>query len=83
MDWIAIIFLVKGLVVGFSIAAPIGPIGILTIRRTLAEGRTVGLVSGMGAATADAVYGCVASGAIRVVQYLVRQVRMVKVDTGI
>lgn len=51
---------VKGLVIGFSIAAPVGPIGVLCIRRTLAEGRISGFVSGMGAATADALYGCVA-----------------------
>ena len=50
-------FLVRGLILGFSIAAPVGPIGILCIRRTLAEGRTVGVVSGLGAATADLVYG--------------------------
>ena len=51
---------VKGLIIGFSIAAPVGPIGVLCIRRTLAEGRISGFVSGMGAATADALYGCVA-----------------------
>ena len=53
-------FLVKGGVIGFSIAAPVGPIGVLCIRRTLAEGRASGLVSGLGAASADAVYGCIA-----------------------
>jgi threonine/homoserine/homoserine lactone efflux protein len=47
--------------VGLSIAAPVGPIGVLCIRRTLAEGRLAGLVSGLGAATADAVYGCIAA----------------------
>jgi len=50
----------RGLVIGLSIAAPVGPIGVLCIRRTLAQGRGYGLVSGLGAATADAVYGCVA-----------------------
>jgi threonine/homoserine/homoserine lactone efflux protein len=50
----------RGLVIGFSIAAPVGPIGILCIRRTLSDGRSLGLVSGLGAATADAMYGCVA-----------------------
>ncbi len=45
---------------GFSVAAPVGPIGVLCIRRTLAEGRASGLVSGLGAATADAIYGCIA-----------------------
>jgi threonine/homoserine/homoserine lactone efflux protein len=53
-------FWIKGFVIGFSIAAPVGPIGVLCIRRTLAEGRTFGLVSGLGAATADAIYGCIA-----------------------
>src|SRR5919201_2008869 len=54
-------FFLKGLVLGFSIAAPVGPIGVLCIRRSLAEGRVVGLVSGVGAATADALYGAVAA----------------------
>ncbi|MBI5301281.1 MAG: LysE family translocator [Chloroflexi bacterium] len=49
-----------GILVGFSIAAPVGPIGVLCIRRTLAEGRAAGLVSGLGAATADAMYGTIA-----------------------
>ena len=51
----------RGLVIGFSIAAPVGPIGVLCIRRTLADGQRYGLVSGLGAATADALYGCVAA----------------------
>jgi threonine/homoserine/homoserine lactone efflux protein len=55
-----ITFLLKGLAIGFSIAAPVGPIGVLCIRRTLAEGWRSGLVSGLGAATADALYGCIA-----------------------
>ncbi len=50
----------RGLLIGISIAAPVGPIGVLCIRRTLAEGRLSGLVSGLGAATADAVYGMIA-----------------------
>lgn len=53
-------FLFTGLVLGFSIAAPVGPIGLLCIRRTLAQGRMAGFVSGLGAATADALYGTVA-----------------------
>ncbi len=53
--------LLKGVVLGFSIAAPVGPIGVLCIRRTLADGRAHGLVSGLGAATADAIYGTIAA----------------------
>ncbi|MHB0858055.1 MAG: LysE family translocator [Anaerolineae bacterium] len=52
--------LLQGILLGFSIAAPVGPIGILCIRRTLSQGRVAGLVSGLGAATADACYGSIA-----------------------
>lgn len=58
MDVLA--FLAKGLLVGFSIAAPVGPIGLLCIRRTLADGAAAGFASGLGAASADAVYGAIA-----------------------
>jgi len=50
----------KGLIIGLSIAVPVGPIGILCIRRTLAQGRMNGVLSGLGAATADALYGAIA-----------------------
>ena len=53
--------LLRGLVLGIGIAAPVGPIGLLCIRRTLAEGRARGLATGLGAATADAFYGAVAA----------------------
>ncbi|MBI4737787.1 MAG: LysE family transporter [candidate division NC10 bacterium] len=53
-------FLLRGVLIGFSIAAPVGPIGVLCIRRTLADGQASGLVSGLGAATADAIYGSIA-----------------------
>jgi len=51
----------RGLIIGLSIAAPVGPIGVLCIRRTLSDGRATGFASGLGAATADAVYGAVAA----------------------
>ncbi len=51
----------RGLLIGLSIAAPVGPIGVLCIRRTLTEGRAAGLLSGLGAATADGLYGVVAA----------------------
>lgn len=56
-----ITYFYKGLIIGFSIAAPVGPIGVLCIKRTLSSGRVIGLLSGMGAATADALYGCIAA----------------------
>ena len=51
----------EGVAIGFAVAAPVGPIGVLCIRRTLADGRASGFVSGLGAATADAAYGSVAA----------------------
>jgi threonine/homoserine/homoserine lactone efflux protein len=51
----------KGLIIGFSIAAPVGPIGLLCIHRSLNNGFKVGLLTGLGAATADAIYGFIAA----------------------
>ncbi|MCA1060613.1 LysE family transporter [Rossellomorea aquimaris] len=55
----ALLFL-KSLIIGVAIAAPVGPVGILCIQRTLAYGRRTGFISGLGAATADAFYGLIA-----------------------
>ncbi|OGT51936.1 MAG: lysine transporter LysE [Gammaproteobacteria bacterium RIFCSPHIGHO2_12_FULL_42_13] len=52
--------LLKGLIIGFAIAAPVGPIGILCIQRSLHNGFKVGLMTGMGAALADGTYGLIA-----------------------
>ena len=66
--------LLTGGIVGFSIAAPVGPIGALTIRRTLADGMAAGLLTGLGAATADAIYGAVAAfGLTLITSFLVAQ----------
>lgn len=53
-------FLIKGIIIGLSIAAPVGPIGVLCIKRTLHAGRLSGLVCGLGAACADGLYGIIA-----------------------
>jgi threonine/homoserine/homoserine lactone efflux protein len=53
--------LVRGFILGFTIAAAVGPISLLVIRRTLAEGGAVGLASGLGVATADGTYGAIAA----------------------
>jgi len=69
-----IIFFLKGVVIGFSMAVPVGPIGILCIRRILTEGRISGLISGLGVATADAFYGCIAGfGVTFISDFLVSQ----------
>lgn len=49
--------LLKGMGVGVAVAAPVGPIGLLCIKHTLAKGYSTGIASGLGAASADAVYG--------------------------
>jgi len=51
----------RGFALGFTIAAAVGPISLLVIRRTLSEGRVVGLASGLGVATADGTYGAIAA----------------------
>lgn len=56
-----LIFFIKGVIIGFSIAAPVGPIGIKCIRKTLQFGRWSGLFSGLGAAFADTAYGIIAA----------------------
>jgi threonine/homoserine/homoserine lactone efflux protein len=60
MDTSAILVL-KGAAIGFSIAAPLGPIGFLCMQRTLARGAAHGLATGLGVALADGVYGVVAA----------------------
>src|SRR6267154_5041623 len=57
--WLAL--LLKGVLVGIIIAIPAGPVGVLCIRRTIFHGRLAGFVSGLGAATADAVFGVIAA----------------------
>jgi threonine/homoserine/homoserine lactone efflux protein len=55
------IFFLKGLIIGFAMAVPIGPIGVMCIRKTLAEGHSRGLIIGLGAATADSLFGIIAA----------------------
>ena len=56
-----IAFLLKGLGIGLALAAPVGPMSILCMRRTLRDGLRVGLISGLGIAAADATYGALAA----------------------
>jgi threonine/homoserine/homoserine lactone efflux protein len=56
----------QSLLIGFSIAAPVGPIGLLTIQRTLNQGAAAGLATGMGAAVADAAYGAIGAFGVTV-----------------
>ena len=60
-------FLYKGLLLGFSVAAPVGPIGVLCINRTINKNFAAGFVSGLGAATADLFYGLIAGLGLTVI----------------
>ena len=65
---------VKGLIVGFALAAPVGPIAALCVQRTIARRWMAGFVSGLGAAVADALYGLVAAfGATFVSEFLINE----------
>ncbi|WP_141433540.1 LysE family translocator [Bacillus sp. 03113] len=78
------IYLLKGLILGFSIAAPVGPIGLLCIRRTLAQGQIYGVVSGIGVAAADALYGLIAGyGLTFISNFLIEQQFWLRLGGGI
>src|SRR5260370_22961906 len=69
---------------GMAIAAPVGPINVLCASRTLSKGRTSGLLSGLGAATADAFYGAIASFSITlVIDFLRREEFWIRVVGGL
>src|ERR1035437_1539292 len=67
--------LITGIIIGFSVAAPVGPIALLIMRRSLNEGRLAGFVSGMGAATADLVCGLAAALGLSVLTMLINSHR--------
>lgn len=52
-------YALKGIIIGIIVAAPLGPVGLLCVRRTLAHGRLSGQLSGLGAATAHGLYGLI------------------------
>lgn len=64
------VFFLKGIAVGIVIAVPVGPVGVLCVRRTIFEGRLFGFLSGLGAATADTIFGIVAGFGLTVVSDL-------------
>ncbi len=67
---------IKGYIIGISIAAPVGPIGLLCIQRTLVYGRRAGAVSGLGAACADSTYAAIAGFGLSAVAFLLLQARI-------
>jgi threonine/homoserine/homoserine lactone efflux protein len=74
----------QGLLIGFSISVPVGPVGVLVIRRTLAEGFPSGLMSGIGCATGMALYGSVIGfGLTAISDLLLRYQRPLAVGGGL
>jgi len=64
----------KGLIVGFALAAPVGPIAALCVQRTIARRWAAGFASGLGAAVADALYGLIAAfGATFISEFLISE----------
>jgi threonine/homoserine/homoserine lactone efflux protein len=77
-------FFIRAVIIGFSIAAPVGAIGVLCIRRTLSHGKLAGFLSGMGAATADMLYGAIAAlGLTAITNLLVNNAFWLKTIGGI
>ena len=60
--------IINGFIFGLVLAAPVGPVGVLCVQRTLSEGRLHGLLSGLGAAVGDAIYGAIAAFGVSAVQ---------------
>jgi threonine/homoserine/homoserine lactone efflux protein len=75
---------IRGLAAGFIIAAPVGPVNVLCMQRTIEKGWKSGIFSGLGAALADTLYGAIAAFSIRlVIQFLVREEAWIHLIGGI
>ena len=78
------VLFLRGLLIGCSIAAVVGPIGLLCIQRTFYKGYLYGLVTGLGAATADGLYRCIAGfGLTIIMNFLVSQQRWIHLVGGL
>jgi len=79
-----IIFFIKCFIIGFIVAAPLGPAGILCLRRTFLEGYIPGLLSGLGVATADGIYSFIAGfGLTRVLNFLIFYQLWLRLSSGV
>lgn len=79
-----IVLFIKGIVAGFIIAAPVGPVGILCVQRTLSHGLAIGLAPGVGGAVADTIFGAVAAfGLTFIADVLIRNDTWMRLGGGI
>ncbi len=75
--------LIRGTIAGLIIAAPVGPVNVLCIQRTIAKGWRSGVISGVGAAAADTLYGAVAGFSITyIIQFLIREQFWIRIVGG-
>lgn len=76
--------LLRGAVAGLAISAPVGPVNVLCVSRTIAHGRRSGIVSGLGAAAADTIYGSIAGFSISfIISWLLRELFWIRLIGGI
>ena len=81
MKWLEM--LLRGLAAGVAISAPVGPVNVLCISRTLAKGWRAGVISGVGAAAADTIYGAIAGFSISfVIGFLIRELFWLRLFGG-
>jgi threonine/homoserine/homoserine lactone efflux protein len=74
---------IKGVLAGLAISIPVGPVNVLCVSRTLTKGRIAGLLSGLGAATADTIYGAIAGFSINfVINFLLREIFWIRLLGG-
>lgn len=77
-------FLIKGIIVGLVVSTPIGPMGVLCVQRTLNKGKSSGFSSGMGIATADAIFALIAGlGISFIIHFLSEQQLIIKMIGGL
>lgn len=75
--------LLRGAVAGVAISAPVGPVNVLCISRTLTHGRSSGIISGLGAAAADTIYGSIAGFSISfIISWLLRELFWIRLIGG-
>ena len=76
--------LLRGVLAGLAIAIPVGPVNVLCVSRTIVCGRRVGVVSGLGAAVADALYGAIAAFSISIIiNFLIEHIFAIRVVGGL
>ena len=76
--------LMRGVAAGLAISAPVGPVNVLCVSRTISKGRAAGVKAGLGAALADTIYGAIAGFSIHlVIAFLIREVFWIRLFGGI